>query len=132
MAGSTIATAGNDLDTVRQTLNGALGDANMADKGITFGKVGHLLPVGKMDACYSVVSLSAAKGNYYDVPHNLGHEPGFVILVHAENTQTPVSHYSAIGWERDKWTHSNVRVRVHVVVGSLDGGQATFIVAGRR
>ena len=130
MAGTAVSTPDSSNDTIRQAL-ASLGDSNIAAQGVTFGRVVPGL-AGKLDAAYAVISTSSAKGYVYDVPHDLGHEPGWIIAVHQENTQTPVSHYHVIGWERDKWTATNARVHINVITGSLDGGQVTLMLAGRR
>lgn len=115
---------------IAAVLNGKLGDGNIQPRGIGLGAPSPGGLVGRIDAVYAVVKTSAAAGNVYDVSHSLGRVPSIVLLIGSENSSTPASHYSVIAWERQKWTHSTMRVRVVALVGSLDGGVITLLVGG--
>lgn len=117
-------------EQVRQLVNKALSDANVKDGGLTFGKVQHGESAGKMDACYSTIKTVTGTAEY-EVPHTLGHIPGFCLLMHSENRVT-TSQYSVAASSRDKWSSTTCRVNVRVEAGSLDGGELTFMVGGSR
>lgn len=120
---------GASPDDLRRAVNGALGDANVAQRGLTFGKVAHGEDAGRLDAVYAKIVLKAGVQEY-TVPHTLGHVPGFVKLWASRNTTTPASHYDVIGWQHEKWTASSIRVRVRVSEGNLAGGEITLMIGG--
>jgi len=123
---------GSESGAIRSTMGKGMGDANMQDGGLSFGKVAHGQRAGKHDAQYATFTTRSGIA-VYDVPHDLGFQPGFVLAVHMENTQSPTSHYSVLAYERDKWTKSGVRVHVALVgAGSMDGGSITLLIGGER
>lgn len=132
MAAGKISTIPGLEEQIRQIVNKALADANIKDHGLTFGKVQHGESAGKLDACYSTIVTSIAKGAEYEVPHTLGHVPGFCMLLHSENRITTNSQYSATSIKRDLWSETTCRVNVAAVAGSLDGGELTFMIGGSR
>ena len=134
MGRGSVAPLGSSPDTLRQTVNKGLGDANMQDRGIGLGVLRAGQDAGKLDAVYAEVTLNAAGLAHpvYDVAHTLGRAPGFVLLMNSENTTTPASHYSVIGWQRDKWNQTNLRIHVALVAGAFNGGRLTLLVGGER
>ena len=118
-------------EMIRRAVSQALGDANVKTAGLTFGKVQHGEMAGKTDAQYATIKTKAGT-NEYEVPHTLGHAPGFCMLVSTENRQTPTSKYVATAVRRDEWTGTTCRVDVDKVSGSMDGGELTFLVGGER
>ncbi|MFN0131268.1 MAG: hypothetical protein ACKVW3_01855 [Phycisphaerales bacterium] len=104
-----------------------LGDANMAERGLSFGVVRDGAPVGKIDAVWVVVILPAGfTGGPLDVPHKLGRTPSLVAKVMDEGLGT----CSARAINRDGWSPSNVRVDIYFISGSLDNLALTFLVGG--
>lgn len=118
-------------EMVTRAINKALGDPNLRTGGVTFGKVQHGERVGKMDAVYSTIKTRAT-ANEYEVPHTLGHIPGFCLLVSSENRQSPLTKYQVGAIRRDEWTGTTCRVDVTQTGGSMDGGELTFLVGGER
>lgn len=119
-------------EMIRRAVSNALGDPNLKVGGVTFGKVQHGERAGKLGAVYSTIKIKSGQSEY-EVPHTLGHEPGFCILWGSENRQSPGSIY-AISWvRRDEWTATTCRVNVALQgAGSMDGGELTFLVGGER
>lgn len=130
MSRGQIVPAGASPSQIAGVVNGGIGDANMQERGLSLGSPSPGALAGKLDAVYASLKTSTAGGNTYDVSHSLGRVPSIVLLVGSENAPTPASHYHVIPWERQKWTHSTLRIRVAALVGSLDGGVLTLLVGG--
>jgi len=112
------------LDEIRGILSGGIGDANMPDWAIGFGKKEAGNPVGKMRACWCSVnlsSLSAGPGGAIDVSHKLGRKPSWVKFVELEvpENASPVPQVSVTPIQRNKWNETTARIDVYVHVGSL-------------
>ena len=118
------------LEQIRAGLQGALGEANLKDFALGFGRRTHLGKVGKLRACWSAVKL-AGSAITVDVPHNVG-APSFCVLVdleYAENIGT-IPHVTTQQVKRSKWTATTCRMDVRALVGSLDNVIGWFIVGG--
>lgn len=115
----------------RSSLNSGLGDANVQDRGLHFGKVAHGEDAGKMDGCYRKIATKPGT-SIYEVQHDLGRIPGFAFMVASEHNFDPTTHYAVSAFERQKWTTSSVRVRVLNIAGSLDGGEIFLLIGGER
>lgn len=119
-------------DTLSKGLNRTLGDSNLQEKALGIGRGEHGDNVGKHNAVWAHVKLSstAPGAPVYDVSHNLGSVPVACVLVDWENPSSPTTMIVAAPVERSKWTATSARVRVHLVVGSLDACVARFQVFG--
>ncbi len=104
-----------------------LGDANMADRGLTLGGHGNGALVGKLDAVKAIVPLAAGMAEI-EVAHVLGRIPVEVVTweVEAGPSNDLVLVVTAV--KKSLWTATTVRVLVHVVAGSMTGAQLTLVV----
>lgn len=107
----------------------ALGDVNLAGKGLSFGTPAHGAQVGKFDAQYAVYTLKAADVAI-TVPHRLGRIPSFVWLMQQEPPANAAGNcYAFIAIvKRDQWTATTFRANVAGNAGTQDGIVLTFIV----
>lgn len=122
------AALGATPDGLRESFD-KLGDANMQDRALGWGKPAHGNDAGKQDAVWATVKLVAGT-NVYRVSHTLRHRPGFAKEWESVNTTTPASHYSVIPWLKEKWNDTTCFVRVDVIVGNLAGGVVTLLIGG--
>lgn len=118
---------GTAPETVRRALTGSLGDGNMQDRGLSFGKAVDGGLAGKHDAVYAVVQANGSAT--FDVPHQLGRRPEFMILVHTENTQTPGTIVVYSAETPELWTETTARARLDLRSGSLNGLVCKFLIA---
>ena len=59
MGSGRLGTIAGGVQSDSAATRGKLGDANVAKGGLTFGKVAHKEPVGKLDADYGVFTCKA-------------------------------------------------------------------------
>ena len=69
---------------------------------------------------------------YYNIPHGLGVVPAYVILVRVDNATTPNTNLCATSSDTHKWSATEIRVRVDMVSGSLNGSTLWFKVGGQQ
>ena len=119
-----------DPDATRAITGAQGGDATTAPQGITFGKLVDGGFAGKMAVQYRRVGATAA--TTYNIPHSLGFVPAWCILVATHNSGTPATLIVAGANEYDKWTASEIRMRVNLVIGALAGTELWFMVGGER
>lgn len=95
-----------------------------------FGKLVDGGPAGPDSQWRKVVGTASAT---YNIPHSLGFIPALALLRASHNTGGTPS-LNAVPFEYDKWTATEVRVRVDVVggVGGLAGTAMWFQIGGQR
>ncbi len=115
---------------VRDVLAGAIGDANLKDQAIGFGRPEDGRPVGHQRAVYAQISTDSGVA-VYDVRHTLGAKPTSVRLVHAVGSGSTVLHVSVAPVRIHDWTETSVRVNILALGGgSLGGAQVTLEIRG--
>lgn len=119
-----------DHDAQRAGAGSLSGDATMAPQGLTFGRMVDGGFAGKFAAQYRKVAGTAA--TTYNIPHSLGFVPAWCLLVAYDNTNTPNTFLVAGPNQYDKWTASEIRVRVNAIIGGIAGSQMWFLIGGER
>lgn len=128
---SRVASVVSTPDQVRAGAASQGGDGTMAPGGLTFGKLVDGGRAGKMLAMYRKVAGTASAT--YNLAHDLGVIPAWAILVASDNPTAAGQNLCASAYQFDKWTATEVRVRVDVVaVGSLPGATMWFLIGGER
>lgn len=118
-------------DAVRAAVASQGGDGTMAPGGLTLGKLVDGGRAGKILAMYrKVVGVNAQSD--YNLPHDLGVVPAWAILVATDNQNTPRTVIVANAFQFDKWTATEARVTVSVLVGGLAGTAMWFLIGGER
>lgn len=120
----------SDPDQARALTGAQGGDATMAPQGLTFGRMVDGGKAGKFAAEYRKVACTAAA--FYNVPHNLGFVPAWFIVVAQSNANTPSNYNWASPFEYDKWTASEIRIRVGNLLGGLAGTEMWLLIGGER
>lgn len=120
----------SDTNAVRATTSAQIGDASIAPSALTFGKMVDGGKAGKMAAEYrKVVGTTATT---YNIPHKLGFLPAWCILVCCIEPEGTSTVLSASAYQYDKWTSSEVRVRVAASPGNQKGAIMWFLIGGER
>lgn len=119
-----------DFDALRQAGAAQGGDATMAPQGLSFGKMVDGGFAGKLAAQYRKVALTAAVT--YNVPHDLGFIPAWFMLVAQTNSNSPANYCWAAPYEYEKWTASEIRIRVGFILGGLAGTEMWLLIGGER
>jgi hypothetical protein len=103
----------------------------MEPGGLTFGRLVDGGRAGKMLAMYRKV---AHNGNAtYNLAHDLGVVPAWCFLLGCDNTNTPNTVLAANWHEWDKWTASEIRMRVApAILGNAQGSAMWFLIGGER
>ena len=123
--------AGGVADPLRAAAASQGGDATMAPDGLTFGRMVDGARAGKIAAEYRKVAGKTGVVEY-NVPHGLGFVPAWAILVATHNASSPATLLTAgtVNWE--KWTASEIRVKVFAHVGSITDCAMWFLIGGER
>lgn len=123
--------AGGTDDPLRAAVASLGGDATMAPDGLTFGRMVDGGRAGKFAAEYRKVAGRVGVLEY-NVPHGLGFVPAWAILVATHNASTPTTVIVANtnGWE--KWTASEIRVKVFAAAGNVAETTMWFLIGGER
>lgn len=111
----------------------AIGSANMHDRALGFGTPKHGALVGKLNAVWSEVVITAATDlTSVDVPHNLGSVPVLCELTHSDNPASPDVFFVARPVNQHLWTKSTAVVAVAKAAGAgtVVGARLTFRVGG--
>lgn len=102
----------------------------MAPDGLTFGKMVDGGRVGRFAAEYRKVAGSTA--TVYNIPHGLGFVPAWCMLLGCEEPIGTPTILSANWHEWEKWTASEVRMRVRADLGNTTGTRMWFVIGGER
>ena len=121
----------SDPDATRTITGTQGGDATTAPQGLTFGKMVDGGFAGKFSAQYRKVALNAT-ATVYNVSHGLGYVPAGFLLVSQTNSFTPANAVWASSFEYDKWTASEIRIKVGLIVGSVAGTELWLLILGER
>ena len=105
-----------------------LGDANVAERGLTLGGHSDGALAGRIDAIRAIKPLSTGMVEV-EVAHALGRVPVEVVAweVEAGPSNDLVLVVSAV--KKSLWTATTVRVKVHAVAGSMTGAKLTLLIA---
>lgn len=117
-------------DSLRAGAAAQSGDSNIVKDGLTFGVMRDGARVGKFAAVYRRVAGTAA--TVYALQHDLGFVPAWAQLVAYENSSAPVTLLVAGPIEYDRWTATEVRVKVSNIVGAITGATMWFMIGGER
>ncbi len=115
-------------DSLRAGQASQMGDSNMAPGGLTFGRRVDGGAVGPFKAIYRKVSTKGG-ASVYNLAHNLGFVPAFALYIGCD---TAGNAYHADNFEHDRWTATEVRVKLFVDLGGLNGTEVWFIIGGER
>lgn len=117
-------------DGTRAAVAAQGGDGAMAPGGLTFGKLVDGGPVGKMKGEYRKVAGTATA--FYKIPHGLGFVPAWCQLISCDNPGTPNTNLCASPTAYDKWTATEIQMRVDPVMGGVAGAVMWFMIGGER
>jgi hypothetical protein len=123
--------ASGDPDQTRTAVATQGGDANIAPGGLTFGKLVDGGRAGKLLAEYRKVGNNGSAT--YNIPHTLGVIPAWCVLLGCDNTSTPNTVLAANWSEYDKWSTTEVRMRIApAILGNATGSAMWFLIGGER
>jgi len=106
------------------------GDASMAPDGLTFGHMRDGARLGRIASEYRKVAGTGA--TVYNIPHGLGFIPAWCILLGCDEPFGTATVLTANWFEWEKWTASEVRMRVRAEVGNVSGATMWFLIGGER
>ena len=118
-------------DGTRAAVAAQGGDGSTAPGGLTFGKLTDGGRVGKMLGEYRKVAGKAGVA-VYKVPHGLGFVPAWCQLVASDNPGAPGTNLCASPSSYDKWTATELQMRVDAVMGGVAGATLWFMIGGER
>ena len=118
------------LDPLRAAAASQGGNATMQPRGLSFGRMANGGDVGQFASQYRKVAGTAA--TTYNIPHNLGFIPAFCILIGCQEPFGTPTVLTANWFEWEKWTASEIRMRVRAEVGNVQGSTMWFLIGGER
>jgi uncharacterized membrane protein len=104
-----------------------LGDANLANRGVSLGTGKNGTAAGKTDSVYVTVSLDDVADKVYTFAHALGRVPAWATKWELTG---PTSVVNVVSDSKSSWTKTTLRVRVVRTAGSLAGARLTLLVGG--
>jgi hypothetical protein len=104
-----------------------LGDANLANRGVSLGTGKGGTAAGKTDSVYVTVPLEDTADQVVQVAHTLGRVPAWATKWELSG---PSSAVNVVSDSKSSWTKTTIRVRVVRTAGSLAGARLTLLVGG--